>query len=274
MTQPSKHDLPLGKPTQYPATYTPSVLRSLPRAESRAALALGATLPFVGEDVWTCYEFSWLNVRGRPEVAVVLIQVPCTSTHIVESKSLKLYLNSFAQTAFKTRADVLHTLDSDLGLAFRAPVLITLVNVDQVPQPAPLPGKCLDHLDIDAGGYTPDAALLALDPSGAHVRETLYSHLLRSRCPVTGQPDWASVWIRYSGAAISHTALLRYLISFRNHCAFHESTIEQIYVDILRQCRPDQLAVYGRYLRRGGIDINPFRSTHEPLAPAMRLSRQ
>jgi 7-cyano-7-deazaguanine reductase len=270
------YDLPLGKPTRYVTTYTPSLLRSIPRADARTELATGAELPFVGEDVWTCYEFSWLNPRGRPEVAVVRIQVPCQSTHMAESKSLKLYLNSFAQTQFESRAAVARTLDSDLRIAFRAPVLVALLGVDQMAPPVALPGRCIDHLDVAIEHYEPDAALLERDAPAtvSVVRETLHTHLLRSVCPVTGQPDWASLLIEYAGAPISHASLLRYVISYRLHAAFHESTIERIFVDVLRRCEPDRLSVHGRFLRRGGIDINPFRSTHEAQAPPLRVLRQ
>jgi 7-cyano-7-deazaguanine reductase len=276
MVAATEHDLPLGKPLAYVTTYTPSLLRSIPRAESRASLSVPEPLPFHGEDVWTCYEFSWLNIRGRPEAGVLQLQVPCTSAQMVESKSLKLYLNSFVQTAFKSRTELLRTLDSDLVLAFRAPVMISLSNADQAPQLAHLPGKCLDHLDVTVDCYDPDASLLALDDAqrDTHVRETVYTHLLRSLCPITGQPDWASLMIEYAGTPIRHEALLRYLVSFRTHAAFHESTIERIFMDILRRCGPERLSVYGRYLRRGGIDINPFRSTHDTVAPALRLARQ
>jgi 7-cyano-7-deazaguanine reductase len=271
----SKRDLPLGKAVAYVSTYMPSLLRSIPRADARVAAGVPDPLPFRGEDIWTCYEFSWLNTRGCPQVAVVQLRAPCTSPQMVESKSLKLYLNSFAQTEFASRAELLRTLDSDLSLAFRAPVIISLLPVDQPPV-AQLPGRCLDTLDVAIDRYEPHAGLLALERNAGdrHVRDAVHSHLLRSLCPVTGQPDWASILIQYAGKPISHEALLRYLVSFRNHAAYHEATIEQIFIDIQRQCAPDQLTVFGRYLRRGGIDINPFRSTNESVAPALRLARQ
>lgn len=268
-------DLPLGKDSPYVTRYTPSLLRSIERADSRTPLGLDTLLPFSGEDGWTCYEFSWLNARGKPQVAVIRFQVPCASSCIIESKSLKLYLNSFAQTTFASRTELLTTLDSDLALAFRAPAIVSILDVEQTPEPvAQLPGICLDHLDIDIDCYSHDPGLLKLEESGAIAREAVHSHLFRSVCPITGQPDWASVMIEYFGPRMDHEALLRYLVSFRTHAAFHESTIEQIFMDIIRQCHPDQLTVYGRFTRRGGIDINPFRSTDETVAPAIRLPRQ
>ncbi len=269
------HDLPLGRKVDYVTTYTPSLLRSVSRSDAREALGIEDSPPFLGEDVWTCYEFSWLNTNGRPDAAVLQLQVPANSTHMVESKSLKLYLTSFAQTPFVNRAELLRTLDSDLALAFRAPVMVSMLGVDQVPEPvAHLPGRTLDALDIAVSTYAYDPELLILEDATVSVRETLHTNLFRSVCPVTGQPDWASMMIQYVGPAISHEALLRYLISYRTHAAFHEATVEQIFVDIQRRCVPDQLTVFGRFLRRGGIDINPFRSTTEPQAPGIRLLRQ
>jgi 7-cyano-7-deazaguanine reductase len=269
------HDLPLGKTTDFVETYTPSLLRSIPRMDGRLDLQLGPELPFFGEDQWTCYEFSWLNPKGRPQVAVLGLNVPCTSSHIVESKSLKLYLFSYSQTSFAHRNDVLQTLDSDLSLAFRAPVFLNLYTPEQLPDPVThLPGRSLDHLDVDANGLSYDAELLQLAPGQLTSRETLYTDLFRCLCPVTGQPDWASIMVQYAGPAIDHESLLRYLISYRHHKAFHESTIEQIYLDIQRRCVPNQLSVFGRFQRRGGIDINPFRSSHEHQAPLVRLVRQ
>lgn len=268
-------DLPLGKDTEYPTTYTPSLLRSIERAPQRESLGVAGLLPFHGEDTWNCYEFSWLNTKGRPDVAVVKVRVPCNSAAIVESKSLKLYLNSFAQTVFATRAELITTLNSDLSLAFRAPVIVDLVDVEQTPEPvAQLPGRCLDDLDVEIEVYHWCPDLLEVDAGAVTVRQTLYTNLFRSVCPVTHQPDWASVMVQYVGRRIAPESLLKYLVSFRNHAAFHETTIEQIFVDLSQRCAPEHLSVYGRFLRRGGIDINPFRSSSEFVAPATRLVRQ
>jgi 7-cyano-7-deazaguanine reductase len=268
-------DLPLGKDSRFVATYTPSLLRSIARAESRHQAGIGTSLPFRGEDAWNCYEFSWLNARGRPEAAMLKIQVPCSSSHIVESKSLKLYLNSFSQTTFANRTEIITTLDSDLGLAFRAPVIVAILDLDHGgDRIGDLPGRCLDELDIAIDAYHRDPDLLQCATDDVTVRETFHTHLFRSVCPVTGQPDWASVLVQYVGRRIEADSLLRYLVSFRNHAAFHESTIELIFVDLMRRAMPDHLTVYGRFQRRGGIDINPFRSTDESVAPAIRIARQ
>jgi len=268
-------DLPLGKPSEYVTTYTPSLLRSIERAPLRAPLGIVDRLPFQGEDTWNCYEFSWLNAKGKPDVAIVKLRVPCNSAAIVESKSLKLYLNSFAQTVFATRAELITTLSSDLTLAFRAPVIIDLVDVDHAPEPvAQFPGRCLDDLDVEVEVYHWCPDLLEIEAGEVTVRQTLHTHVFRSVCPVTQQPDWASILVQYVGHRIPPESLLRYLVSFRNHAAFHETTIEQIFVDLSQRCAPEQLSVYGRFLRRGGIDINPFRSTNESSAPATRLVRQ
>lgn len=268
-------DLPLGKDSRFIATYTPSLLRSIARADSRHQSGITAALPFRGEDAWNCYEFSWLNGRGRPEVAMLKIQAPCTSSHIVESKSLKLYLNSFAQTTFASRSELIRTLDSDLGLAFRAPVIVAILDLDQTgDRMGTLPGWCLDELDISVDAYHRDPDLLVCTEDEVTLRETFHTHLFRSLCPVTGQPDWASVMVQYVGRPIVAESLLRYLVSFRNHAAFHESTIESIFMDVMRCSAPDHLTVYGRFQRRGGIDINPFRSTDESVAPSIRMLRQ
>ena len=269
------HDLPLGKASDHPTTYTPSLLRSMERAPLRAALGLVDLLPFQGEDTWNCYEFSWLNTKGRPDVGIVKLRVPCNSAAIVESKSLKLYLNSFSQTVFATRAELITTLNSDLSLAFRAPVIIDLLDVDQASEPVgQLPGRSLDDLDVEVEVYHWCPDMLEVDAGAVTVRQTHHTHLFRSVCPVTGQPDWASVMVQYVGHRIRPESLLRYLVSFRNHAAFHETTIEQMFVDLTQRCAPEHLTVYGRFLRRGGIDINPFRSTDESAAPPMRLLRQ
>ncbi|MEE9254163.1 MAG: NADPH-dependent 7-cyano-7-deazaguanine reductase QueF [Pseudomonadales bacterium] len=268
--------LALGRPTEYVSKYTPSLLQSIPRADLRAELRIaGEALPFRGVDVWTSYELSWLNLRGKPEIAVVRIHVPCNSAGIMESKSLKLYLLSFSQTDFSSRAEVQRTLESDISVALHSPVIIQLLSLDQlsVQGLGNLPGQCLDTLDTDVRHYEVEPELLRLE-SSQQVRESLFSHLLRTRCPVTGQPDWGSVHVHYSGAKIEHVSLLRYIISYRNEEGFHEQTVERMFTDILNRCQPDMLTVQARFNRRGGIEINPFRSNQEDEGTQVRLPRQ
>ena len=275
MTSVVGKDIPLGKDTPYVDTYTPSLLRSIDRAPARLAANVGDPLPFHGEDLWTCYELSWLSAKGKPDGAVVALRVPCTSPCIVESKSLKLYLSSFAQTHFTTRAEVQSALESDLGIAFRAPILVTLYDVAHPASgSSQFPGRSIDHLDVEIDRYAHAPELLAVDRGDVITRETLYTHLFRSVCPVTAQPDCASVMVQYAGRRIDQESLLRYLVSFRTHAAFHEDTIERIFLDVRERCAPDHLTVYGRFMRRGGIDINPYRSTDREPAPSIRMIRQ
>jgi len=256
---------PLGKPTEYRADYAPELLYPIPRQLKRDELGISAaTLPFVGEDIWNAYEVSWLNPKGKPVVALATFRVPADSPNLVESKSFKLYLNSFNQTAFADAAAVEAVLVSDLSAAAGAPVGAKIEVLSSRPQvsvgyPA---GELLDELDIACDTYQPAPDLLAA-VDGEIVEETLYSHLLKSNCLVTGQPDWAMVVIRYRGRPIDRPGLLRYIVSFRNHNEFHEQCVERIFCDISRQCAPGALAVYARYTRRGGLDINPFRSSGE-----------
>lgn len=261
---------PLGQPTEYRSDYMPELLYPIPRQLKRDELGISAaTLPFVGEDIWNAYEVSWLNPRGKPLVALATFWVPATSPHLVESKSLKLYLNSFNQTAFTDASAVEATLEGDLSSAAGAPVRVKIEVLSRRPQPTlgyPQ-GTLLDDLDIACDTYQPaPQQLVAVD--GEKVEEILYSHLLKSNCLVTGQPDWAMVVIRYRGRPIDHAGLLRYIVSFRDHNEFHEQCVERIYCDIQRQCAPEALAVHARYTRRGGLDINPFRSSGEFPAPS------
>ena len=267
---------PLGKASAYIATYTPSLLHSIPRNDARAELrGAGKELAFHGEDIWNCYELSWLSPKGGPRGALLRIQVPQGSGAIVESKSMKLYLNSFAQTRFSSTAEVQKTLDSDLMLAFRSPVMIELSEPDQLNQaPVGLPGECLDDMDVEVDTFTLDDALLTSGDADTHVHKTFHTHLFRSLCPVTGQPDWASLLIEYAGPRFDTADLYRYLVSYREHPGFHEATIEQIYLDIQNRLEPTSLTVYGRFLRRGGIDINPYRSSSSGPAPELRVNRQ
>ncbi|MCP5180221.1 MAG: NADPH-dependent 7-cyano-7-deazaguanine reductase QueF [Pseudomonadales bacterium] len=264
---------PLGRQTPHIDTYTPSLLYSIRREQGREGLTLPAAIH--GEDVWHGYEFTWLDRHGKPVVAGLRLRVPLSSPCIVESKSLKLYLNSFAQTRFNGQADVLRTLDSDLKLAVRAPLLVELFPLRQLATlPSSLPGACLDDVECEVGVYRPDAGLLRLEDENAVVHESVYTHLFRSLCPVTGQPDFATVWISYRGRPLSRRDLLRYLISFRQHAGFHESVVERIFTDLLARCAPQSLSVQGCFQRRGGLDINPFRSTEPDAAPLVRLPRQ
>ncbi|MBC7502158.1 MAG: NADPH-dependent 7-cyano-7-deazaguanine reductase QueF [Herminiimonas sp.] len=253
---------PLGKPSAYQTHYEPSLLFPIARHSKRDELGISGTLPFFGFDLWNAYEVSWLNMRGKPQVAIATITVPADSPNIIESKSFKLYLNSFNQTRLAGAEALLELLRADLSAGFGAPLHITLTLAEDFGklQMGELDGMLLDRLDIDVVQYTPDMTLLRADHDEPAVEETLMSHLLKSNCLVTGQPDWGSVQIRYAGAEINQEGLLQYLIGFRDHNEFHEQCVERIFMDILRQCKPQKLAVYARYTRRGGLDINPWRS--------------
>ena len=254
---------PLGKPTEYRADYAPELLYPIPRQLKRDELGITAeTLPFVGEDLWNAYELSWLNPKGKPVVAVGTLRVPADSPQLIESKSLKLYFNSLNQTVFADTATLVATLTGDLSAAAGAPVAVEVRPLGERPAavvsyPA---GELLDDLDIACTAYQPAPEVLAA-VDGPEIEETLYSHLLKSNCLVTGQPDWAMVVIRYRGRPIDRAGLLRYIVSFRNHNEFHEQCVERIYCDISRRCAPQALSVHARYTRRGGLDINPWRSS-------------
>lgn len=270
---------PLGKNSSYSDIYTPSLLYPIPRQPIWQELGLDPErLPFHGVDVWNSYEVSWLTPSGKPEVTAVEFIFPVTANaRIVESKSFKLYLNSFNQTVFSDRSEVLRTLESDLSVTAQAPVMVRLLGMSRLQQAgiARLPGECLDDLDVRIDTYDYSPQLLQLAPEGGQVRETLHSNLLKSNCPVTGQPDWGSVLISYAGPAIDKASLLRYLVSFRQHADFHEQCVERIFLELHKllgdQC---ELTVYARYLRRGGLDINPWRSTQAGMPDNLRLARQ
>lgn len=270
-------NLPLGKPTTYKSEYDPGLLCPIPRRLKRDELGLSAPMPFHGVDIWNAYELSWLTPQGKPVVAMGEFRFPCESPHLVESKSLKLYLNSFNQTRFDDFEEVRALISQDLSGAAGGPVDVRLLGTAEFSSGAfaVLPGDCLDDLDLAIDRYTLHASLLkgAADPQHP-VTETLHSHLLKSNCLVTSQPDWGSVLIRYQGGRIDREALLRYLISFREHNEFHEQCVERIYHDLMQFCRPDKLTVYARYTRRGGLDINPFRSNFEFEVENLRLARQ
>ncbi|MDP5458453.1 NADPH-dependent 7-cyano-7-deazaguanine reductase QueF [Alishewanella sp. SMS8] len=270
-------DLSLGKITDYVDHYTPTLLQAVPRSLGRQTLGISdADLPFVGQDIWHGYELSWLNAKGKPMVALATFVVPVDSANLIESKSFKLYLNSFNQSRFADLGQVYQALQQDLSTCAGKPVQVSLHNVSEIMafQATWIPGICLDELDISVDQYQYDASLLALDPNRDRVDEKLHSHLLKSNCLITSQPDWASIYIHYRGPALSHEALLKYLISFRSHNEFHEQCVERIYTDLWRFAKPEFLAVYARYTRRGGLDINPLRSSEPYQAPNIRLSRQ
>ena len=260
---------PLGKPTEYQSRYLPGLLYPIPRQIKRSELGItDGALPFVGEDLWNAYEISWLNPKGKPVVAIGTFRIPADSPNLIESKSFKLYLNSFNQSIFTDVETVSATLARDLSAAAGTPLDISIQPLANRPQAViAIPeGICLDDLDIACDRYQPAPELLTTQ-AGEVVQETLFSHLLKSNCLVTGQPDWAMVVIRYRGQPIDRAGLLRYIVSFRNHNEFHEQCVERIFADILRHCTPEKLAVHARYTRRGGLDINPFRTMGEYDSP-------
>ncbi|MCG2577696.1 NADPH-dependent 7-cyano-7-deazaguanine reductase QueF [Dechloromonas sp. XY25] len=263
------HASPLGKATEYQSHYAPELLYPIPRQLKRSEIGIvDAALPFVGEDWWNAYELSWLNPKGKPVVAVGSFRVPADSPNLIESKSFKLYLNSFNQTSFPTTEAVSATMARDLSAATGRPVDVSLQPLSTRPAATiGIPeGILIDDLDVACDRYQPAPELLATMPDEV-VEETLYSHLLKSNCLVTGQPDWAMVVIRYRGQPIDRAGLLRYIVSFRNHNEFHEQCVERIFTDLQARCQPQALAVHARYTRRGGLDINPFRSTGDNPAP-------
>ncbi|GGZ03520.1 NADPH-dependent 7-cyano-7-deazaguanine reductase QueF [Pseudoduganella plicata] len=255
---------PLGKTSAYRTDYAPELLFPIPRVGKRDELGLTGTLPFFGVDIWNAYELSWLNMRGKPQVAIARITVPADSPNIIESKSFKLYLNSFNQTRLGGPEALRELLQQDLSAAAGANVHVVLTMQEDFGklQMGELDGVLLDRLDIEVDKYAPQPELLKASFDELPVEETLVSHLLKSNCLVTGQPDWGSVQITYAGPQIDQESLLKYLIGFREHNEFHEQCVERIFVDILRQCQPQQLTVYARYTRRGGLDINPWRTNY------------
>ena len=289
MNQPEHSQL--GKTSAYVDQYDASLLFPIPRAEKRAELGLSASTPFFGADMWTAFELSWLNLRGKPQVALAHFTVPCETLNLIESKSFKLYLNSFNNTQF-TDADAVKTrLRADLSEAVwrdtTAPAPAQVVAPASIGVRILLPelfdrepvyeldGLSLDRLDVECSRYTPAPELLRVEEGAAPVSEVLVSNLLKSNCLVTGQPDWGSVQISYTGAPIDQEGLLQYLVSFRNHNEFHEQCVERIFMDIWTRCQPLKLSVYARYTRRGGLDINPFRTSHPQALPAnTRMARQ
>ncbi len=274
---------PLGRPAAYSGQYDASLLFPMARAANRQQIGVGGAPPFFGADLWTAYELSWLNLRGKPQVVLAHFVVPCESANIIESKSFKLYLNSFSNTRFNDMDEVRLRLRADLsGAAWRGADQASSVGVRligpsayAIEQVQELQGLSLDRLDIECTQFLPAPERLSALHGESPVSETLVSDLLKSNCPVTGQPDWGSVSISYTGAPIDQQGLLQYLVSFRDHSDFHEHCVERIFMDIWTRCRPLKLTVYARYTRRGGLDINPFRTSHPQAPPAsIRTARQ
>ncbi|MDQ7050500.1 MAG: NADPH-dependent 7-cyano-7-deazaguanine reductase QueF [Enterobacterales bacterium] len=294
MTDKKKLDInssPLGQKTSYADSYDPQLLFAIERQSKRLELGVESDLPFHGEDIWNAYELSWLNPNGLPQVAVAEIRFVATSPIIVESKSFKLYLNSFNQTHFNSMDAISECIQKDLSQLTQSQVVVKLFQLSDVDSYMinHWQAICLEqqakakHLKIDGYQYQPE--LLQLDcqildwaeidsQNQTRVSETLCSHLLKSNCLITHQPDWASLYIQYKGQAINHQSLLAYIVSFRDHNEFHEQCVERIFVDIMQRCQPQELTVYARYTRRGGLDINPWRSNHLDSMGNCRLIRQ
>ena len=271
---------PLGRRVQAPATPDARVLFAIPRAQARKEIGLDAqVLPFVGIDTWNAYELSWLDARGKPRVAIAELHVPADSPKLVESKSLKLYLNGYANTRIGDAVDLRTAIARDLGDAAGAAVETGLIEPEDFSAQAiaELPGASLDEQDIEISDYgPPQPEHLRANARARQIEESLTTRLFRSNCPVTGQPDWAAVQVRYIGAPIDRAGLLRYLVSFREHCGFHEACVERIFVDLMARCAPRALSVHARFTRRGGLDINPWRATPGYAVPPsnVRTARQ
>lgn len=265
-------DLPLGKQVDAPRHVDGSVLRPIDRVVARKRLGVGEQLPFDGEDVWRCYELSWLRPGGLPRIGVLTLRIPCTSVATVESKSLKLYLNGFAHTEFASAGDVEARIRTDLEVLTGAAVAAELAQGPGDGKASDFSSFCLDGLPVAVERYEPDAALLRR--TGSTGGEAVHTHLFRSVCPITAQPDWGSVALSWQGELLDRGSLLRYLVSYRDAAGFHEDVIERIYVDLRAATDANELMVDGRFLRRGGIDLNPYRSTHRRRGPMIRLWRQ
>jgi len=281
--QAALHGAPLGQRSAHTGQYDPALLYPIARAPLRARIGIHGQPLFFGADFWTAYELSWLNPRGKPQVAIAQFTVPCESTHLIESKSFKLYLNSFSDTGFADAGAVARRIQDDVSAALwqggpvRASASVRLIDPEEFGQQPlrELEGLNLDRLDLHCTHRQPAPELLAAAFDEQPVQETLTSRLLKSNCPVTGQPDWASVQISYSGPQIDQAGLLRYIVSFRGHEDVHEHCVERIFTDLWTRCRPAKLSVYARYTRRGGLDINPWRTSHPGLPPPnVRTARQ
>ncbi len=266
----------LGQSTAYVDRYAPGLLYPLPRKSKRDELGVDSSnLPFKGVDIWNSYELSWLSPSGKPQVAIVEFSFPCDSVNIIESKSFKLYLNSLNQSVFESKRHLEDVLIKDLSLAAKSDVGVKIIALDQAGaiHSGNEDRQLIDLLDVSEFSYEVDTSTLTA-AKGVLVEQQLVSHLLKTNCPVTGQPDWASVLIDYSGDVIDQEGLLRYIVSYRNHQDFHEQCVERIFIDIMDKCAPEKLTVYARYTRRGGLDINPLRSTESNYSGNIRLSRQ
>jgi 7-cyano-7-deazaguanine reductase len=276
-------DSQLGKPASYVDRYDASLLYPISRAPKREELGLQGQVPFFGADLWTAFELSWLTPRGKPQVAIAHVTVPCETPNIVESKSFKLYLNSFSNSSFASADEVRDRIRADIseaawrGAPAQSSVGVKLLLPEQFDKEPlhELDGLSLDRLDIECSDYQPRPDLLTAAFDERPVDQTLTSNLLKSNCLVTGQPDWGSVQVRYAGPQIDEGGLLRYLVSFRNHNEFHEQCVERVFMDVWQRCKPVKLTVYARYTRRGGLDINPYRTSHPGgLPPNIRTARQ
>lgn len=254
----------LGQSVSYSATYAPELLFPVHREAQRVALGLrGDTLPFVGEDCWNAYELSWLNQAGKPVVALGNFRFPAHSPCLIESKSMKLYLNGLNQTRFVDAAEVANTIARDFSKVAGERVKVSVTPLDALTErtQGPCSGVCLDSLELECSVYKPNPDFLACRASSEATEETLFSRLLKSNCPVTGQPDWATIIIRYQGQALDHEGVLKYIVSYREHSEFHEHCVERIYCDLMSRCHPEKLFVQALYTRRGGLDINPWRAS-------------
>jgi 7-cyano-7-deazaguanine reductase len=259
----------------YKDQYDPTLLQPVPRAPQRRELGIEAALPFTGADIWTAYELSWLDPKGKPWVAMATFVVPVDTPGLIESKSFKLYINSLSQSPVASPEALTDILRKDIGVACGLPVDVQLLLPGEFAdeQIEEMDGELIDEIDVEIRDYLPNAGHLAAGSTS--VEETLVSNLLKTNCPLTGQPDWASIQIRYRGGRIDRAGLLKYLVSFRQYGGFHEHCVERIFTDLMHRCRPERLTVYARYTRRGGLDINPFRTNcGEPVPPNRRTARQ